>query len=412
MFFPTSIGLSIYENDLIISKVSQKFFKCTSENLVVKDFLLKDSFDLKSLICAQGYESGEVVLSWPREKTIVREIELPGSNIKELKESISYQLDSLVLFSEEDVYYDIYPSKSSEYGEKAFVFAVKREDLDGLMSKLELSNIKPSRVVISPLSFIPHVKESKLIIINKCNGLYVFNLYMDSVLVSTSLIRTEGLLNDKIAETGPDKVILISKDGSDFVILDKDDIKIELWDRSKESLGAAINGMSEYLRDFNVLKVKRNKLTKQLILSGILSFLIIAFAYVIPSIVKNKKIRTIRAIDAKLQQLHPDVTKIGGLEKEIKNILEPIGKLEEIANLGSRRIDLLAELTRVLPDNTWIKQLSFKRDYFDIEGIGASGAEVLTLLENSPIFSQVRFTSSVTKDRQGNEKFKIKGNTR
>ncbi len=101
MFFPKSIGLSIQGNDLIISKASQKFLKSSSESIVVKDFLLKESLDLKLLIDAHGFQTKNILLSWPRERTIVREIELPGSNIKELKESLSYQLDSFILFCED-----------------------------------------------------------------------------------------------------------------------------------------------------------------------------------------------------------------------------------------------------------------------------------------------------------------------
>ena len=47
MFFPNSIGLSIQGNDLIISKTSQIFIKPSFESTVVKDFLLKESLDLK-----------------------------------------------------------------------------------------------------------------------------------------------------------------------------------------------------------------------------------------------------------------------------------------------------------------------------------------------------------------------------
>ncbi|MFQ5963529.1 MAG: PilN domain-containing protein [Candidatus Scalinduaceae bacterium] len=412
MFFPKSIGLSLHENDLIISRVSQKLAKCTSENIVIKDFLIKDSLETKLIIDAEGYQAREIVLSWPREKTIAREIELPYSSIKELKESILYQLDSFVLYSEDEIYYDIYPSKTSEHGEKAFIFAVKREDLDDLLSKLELLNISPSRVVISPLSFVPLVNHSKLATICKCRDFYVFNFYMESVLVNTSLIRNEELLREKIVEYKPDKVVLLNKEDDYLVDFCKDDIEVELWEKTKESLGAAINGVSEYIRDFNVLKVKRNKFTHQLILAGVLSLLIFAFAFVMPYIIKYKRELAIKAIDSRLQELRPDVDKINRLENEIDNIFKETRKLNEIVNLDNRRIDLFAELTRVLPDDTWVKQLSIKRGYFEMEGIGLSGANVLALLENSPFFSQVRFTSSVIKDRKGKEKFKIKGNTK
>jgi general secretion pathway protein L len=411
MFFPKSVGLSIHENDLVISKSSQKFLKCAFESMVVKDFLLRDSLDLKLIIDAQGYQSGEIVLSWPREKSIVREIELPGSSFNELKESISYQLDSFILFSEDDVYYDIYPSKSSEHGEKAFIFAVKKEELDGLISKLESLNISPSRIVISPLSFIPLVNSERVIIIDKYEDFYTFNSYTDSVLVNTSLIKNEDVLNDKIIESKPDKVILLDKEYGNVTDYGKDDVKTELWERDKESLGAAINGISEHLKGFNVLKVKKTKkVISQSILIGILSSLIIAFAFVIPAIIKHKKVLTINAIDAKIQELEPDATMASKLKDETDGLLATFSKLKEIINYDKPRIDILTKLTTALPDDTWIKQLSFERDYFEIEGIGLSAANVLTLLENSPAFIQVKLTTSVLKDRDGKERFKIKGN--
>ena len=75
--FPKSVGLYIHENDLAISKVSQKFFSCTLESMVVKDFFLKETLESKPLIDAEGFQGKEIILSWPRERTIVREIELP-----------------------------------------------------------------------------------------------------------------------------------------------------------------------------------------------------------------------------------------------------------------------------------------------------------------------------------------------
>jgi len=84
-------------------------------------------------------------------------------------------------------------------------------------------------------------------------------------------------------------------------------------------------------------------------------------------------------------------------------------KISEVVQKNSRRIDLVAELTKAVPDNTWVRHLLIKNDGFEIEGVGLSGAKVLTLLEYSPRFDGVSFTSSVVKDKTGKEKFKIKG---
>ncbi len=412
MFFPKSIGLSINGNDLIVSKTSQKFIKCAFENTVVKDFLLKESLDLKLIIGARGFQARDIILSWPRERTIVREIELPGSSINELKESISYQLDSFILFSEDDVYYDIYPSNSSEYGEKAFLFTIKKEELDEIMSKLESANLKPDRVIISPLSYIPLVNDNKVIVIEKYKDSYTFNLYVDSTLVNTALARTEDVLKEKIGENKPDDIIFLGREHGDIIKLNNDEVNVEYWERSKESLGAALNGLSECLDRFNILKVKGKRYIPQVALTGMLSLLILAFAFILPGIIKHKKVQSIRAIDARIEKLHSKVMVASRLRDEIYSVLETTNKINDIVKNKSHRTDLLAELTRAIPDDTWIKQLSFKKDNFEIEGIGKSGAKVLTLLENSPKFDHVSFTSSVVKDKSGKEKFKIKGRIR
>lgn len=411
MFFLKSVGLSIHENDLIISKVSQKLFNCAFESMVIKDFLLKDSLDLKLMIDAQGYDKQDIVLSWPREKTIVREVELPASSINELKESISYQLDSFILFTEEDVYYDIYASLSPEYGEKAFIFAIKKEDIDDLLLKFDSLSISPSRIIISPLSFIPLVN-NKTVVLDKHKDTYSYNLYMDSTLVETSLVRNLDALKEKIIESKPDTLVLPDKDFDNITDLCNDDVSVESWEKNKESMGAAINGASEYLKGFDILRASRKKQVSQMVLTSVLSVLIIAFAFIIPGITKHKKMQAIDAIERKLNELRPDVTAVSDIKFEINNILETTEKLREIAHLAHRRVDLLSEITSVLPDDTWVKQLSFKRNDFEIEGIGLSGANILALLENSLIFKDVRFASSVTKDRGGKEKFKIKGSTK
>ncbi|GAX59475.1 Tfp pilus assembly protein PilN [Candidatus Scalindua japonica] len=410
MFFPKSIGLSLHGNDLIISKASQKFLKSTSQSIVVDDFLIKDSLDLKLIMDAHGFQTMNTVLSWPRERAIVREIELPGSNIKELRESISYQLDSFVLFPEEEVYYDIHPSHSDEYGEKVFIFAVKKEELDGVIVKLEASNLKPDRVIISPLSYIPLVNNDKVAVIEKCEDRYTFNLYVDKSLVSTSLVRNKNLLKTKIIENKPDELKFLECGQEETIdVQSEDDANIEYWDSNKQSLGVALNGLTEILGRFNVLKVKTKVRIKAFAIMGILSILVLAFIFILPGIFRDKKVQSLQAIDAKLKKLRPRVMVSNRLREEIDSISEINDKINEVVQKNSRRIDVVAELTKALPNDTWVRNLLIKKDGFEIEGIGLSGSKVLTLLEYSPRFDSVSFTSSVVKDKSGKEKFKIKG---
>ena len=410
MFFPKSIGLSIHGNDLIVSKASQKFLKASSESTVVKNFLLKEPLELKLIQDTYDIQSKNVILSWPRERTIVREIELPGSNIKELKESLSYQLDSFILFPEDEVYYDIYPSNSAEYGENVFIFAVKKEELDDILLKLESSNLKPDRVIISPLSYIPLIDDGKVAVIEKCEDRYTFNLYVDKTLVGTSLARNKDSLKSKIIENMPGDINFLGCERDEINDLhSEDDLNVKCWDAGKESLGVALNGISECLGRFNVLKVKTKMEIPELAAIGVLSILVLAFVFILPGIFKHKKEQSIQAISATLEELHPGVMISSGLKDEIDSVSEINDRISGVIQKNSRRIDLVAELTKAVPDNTWVRQLFVKNDGFEMEGVGLSGAKVLALLENSPRFDGVSFTSSVVKDKTGKEKFKIKG---
>ncbi|MCP5005522.1 MAG: PilN domain-containing protein [Planctomycetes bacterium] len=402
--------MSIHNNDLTISKISQKFFRFTLDNMIVRDFFLKDTLDLKPLIAAKGFQGQDIILSWPREKTIVRELELPGSSINELKESISYQLDSFILYTESDVYYDVYTSISHEYGERAFVFAIKREELDELMTKLDSLNIKPNRIIISSLAFIPFVNNSKAIILSNSPGFTTFDCYDGHTLVKSSLIRDSADLSETVHEIKPDKLISLGTYDIDNLGIDIAELPLESWERSKESLGAALHGVSEYLDKFDVLKLSKKNIISKFLLTGMLILAIISFAVIIPGIIKHKKSNAINSISQQLRALQPEVAAVSKIREEADEVLEKSKKISNVTNITRRRIDLLAELTRVLPDDAWIKQVSMKDNYFQIEGSGLSGTTVLTLLEKSPLFSQVKFTSSVTKGRDGKEKFKIEVN--
>lgn len=410
MFFPKSIGLSIHGNDLIISKASQKFLKSSSETTVVKDFLLKEPLELQLIPDTHNFQAKNIILSWPRDRTIVREIELPGSNIKELKESLSYQLDSFILFPEDEVYYDIHPSNSAEYGEKVFIFAIKNEELDDILLKLESSNLKPDRVIISPLSYIPLVDDGKVAVIEKCEDRYTFNLYVDKILVGTSLVRNKESLKSKILENKPSDINFLGCEQDEINDLHgEDDLNVECWDAGKQSLGVALTGLSECLNRFNVLKVKAKMEISEFAVMGLLSVLALAFVFILPGIFKYKKEQSIQAIDTKLGELHPGVMISSRLKDEIDVVSEINDKISGVIQKNSRRIDLVAALTTAVPDDTWVRQLFIKNDGFEIEGVGLSGAKVLTLLEYSPRFDSVSFTSSVVKDKTGKEKFKIKG---
>ncbi len=71
-------------------------------------------------------------------------------------------------------------------------------------------------------------------------------------------------------------------------------------------------------------------------------------------------------------------------------------------------LDLINELTQLLPDDTWARQLILRNGELQLMGESDSAEPLLQLLEASPLLSNVRFRSPVVQDeRAGLERFHL-----
>lgn len=76
-------------------------------------------------------------------------------------------------------------------------------------------------------------------------------------------------------------------------------------------------------------------------------------------------------------------------------------------------IDILDELTRILPDDTWVNQLSIKNEELQFQGFADSAAALIPLIEASDTLHNPRFRASVTSSRTSDaERFHLSAETR
>jgi len=68
------------------------------------------------------------------------------------------------------------------------------------------------------------------------------------------------------------------------------------------------------------------------------------------------------------------------------------------------RVATVAELTRILPDDTWVTRLDIKGSEVQIQGQSVSAAALIPLLESSPELHNARFRSPVTQTRHAKTK--------
>ncbi len=71
-------------------------------------------------------------------------------------------------------------------------------------------------------------------------------------------------------------------------------------------------------------------------------------------------------------------------------------------------VDIINALSQALPDDTWVSYFRYNNKNLQLTGQSANASALIAVLEKLPYFQNVKFVSSVTKDRRtGLERFQI-----
>jgi general secretion pathway protein L len=107
------------------------------------------------------------------------------------------------------------------------------------------------------------------------------------------------------------------------------------------------------------------------------------------------------------------------LQKRKEELGKEISELKKIEMGEVGMIEILQELTQLLPTTAWIWNFKYNGKEIEISGFSDSAANLIPLLNNSPFFEKVEFLAPVTKERvmsgvegKDKERFKIKAKLR
>ncbi|HHT9159030.1 MAG TPA: PilN domain-containing protein [Candidatus Brocadiaceae bacterium] len=409
MFSQRAMGLSINGNDLIITSICRKLVKYSHNTFKIKDFMLKDTHQLNPALIPGKKSVEEIILSLPRDIAIVREIDYPHSNLRELREALGYQLDSFIPFKNEDVYFDIHPVSQARHETKVLIVAVKKLELDNILLKLQTLEITPSRVIISPFAFLPILEEKKGSVVLACKNTknYSFNLFENSHLISSSIAKTEVELASQIKAKPLDEILLLNFNNG--FLSNEYKIPFQLLDENSESYGAGLYGLSNYPCNLSLVKFHRKRLNTQITSMCFFVGLLIFFVFLIPYIQKINNLAVLRTVNIQIKSIKKDVSSVEKIHDRIAILDEAVSSVNNIKEKYIPRIDIILELAKVLPSDAWAKAITIVDNTFEIEGDAVSSTNLIPTLESSPLFSGVGLTSPVTKTQSGREKFRIRG---
>lgn len=89
--------------------------------------------------------------------------------------------------------------------------------------------------------------------------------------------------------------------------------------------------------------------------------------------------------------------------------LTEIGQLQNLKLGSAPTVEVIDQLTKLLPNSVWLTDLRLENGFLDITGLAKSGAALLPLFEHSPLFADAAMASAVNFDPQENkERFSLR----
>ena len=378
----------------------------------------------------RGVKNKEIILSVPHEWVLTTNIELPGSVEENLSDVLSYEMDRYTPFSSEQVFYDY--RIISRDSSKIFLMLtlINRELLvpiintykeDGFSIKIVTPEQTASSFLINWL-----YPGKKVLFLKRTSDGYLSLLSQKGLPLSLEEVSTadhiiDTLRKDSGDDLRPDMIVYLNGSGLQDPLSETGIPSHDLSESLKKAIsgpvsgegvsaiGASLMGISGK-ETLNLLSLgKRETVKKPVALSAfllILLALIIGASLTLP-VIKNEK--EVEALTVEINTLKGRVKEVEALKGELKVLNKKINAIRGFKSNAPVMIEILKEVTTLLPDDTWLTRLEVKDGKATFEGFSDSATKLISILESSDIFRNVSFSSTTVKDRRLNkERFRIK----
>ena len=137
-------------------------------------------------------------------------------------------------------------------------------------------------------------------------------------------------------------------------------------------------------------------------------------------LVLSSAVLTVWRNETALAEIRAETSKTRERAASVRKVLDradaTVGDLTRLQQLKLTRIpalDVLEELSRVLPDSVWLSEFRLEGDALDISGLAKSGAALPPLFAQSAIFTDAALTAPLTLDpREDKERFSLRVRTK
>ncbi|MES9945461.1 MAG: PilN domain-containing protein [Candidatus Thiodiazotropha sp.] len=121
-----------------------------------------------------------------------------------------------------------------------------------------------------------------------------------------------------------------------------------------------------------------------------------------------QKSTLLKQLETELDEYKSKATQVAALREQVTSARDETRFLEEKKINSKPVLEILLELTLLLPDDTWVSNLEVRENTVHLHGQSTASASLIPILETSKLFQNVSFRSPVTRSKKNNtERFHI-----
>ncbi len=456
IYLKSSVGVEIRQEDLLISSLQSNFSAGVFTHFKrITNYGKRDRGEVRREI-GQFFKSHQldrsnIVLGLPRGDIIIRHLDLPVEVADNLKQVVQYQVQSFEPTEEEKYYYD-YVKVNPNLGAKrlsVLLVMVKKSGLDAYLEVLRDLGIKPRSVTASSVALSNLFLQSNRNFLQKVfilaqvtpSGIEIITLRDGSLAYSRETPREgdadwKGLLLREVEEAtgkvrmGPDDTIdkfVLAGDGADAA---KEALKSEIPDceligsslrfevppenkarlqEAAASLGLAYSGLVRrppIHLDLLPTQLRTHQARWAYIPAIILTLVNIGLlvALGLRPIFQDKIL--VRKLDQEVLSMRGRINGVQAVRNQSKSLQQRIEYMEGIYRRRDMNLEVLQELTTILPQDTFLTMYSNREDSIALAGSSPSAPDLIPKLEQSPLLKDVAIQGSIFKDVQtGKDRF-------
>ncbi len=151
-------------------------------------------------------------------------------------------------------------------------------------------------------------------------------------------------------------------------------------------------------RQINLLPramLKKKKISTGLAAGALLFFIMTLFSWPVLKIVGQNKY--LADLEKRIQAIETQGRDLTIIRDETRELMASIEEMSEMRQSYPPVLNILRELTELIPESGWLTSLNYSNRQITIQGQANSATSVIEAIENSPMFREVRFSTPVTK---------------